>query len=205
MPFNLFFESWPTTTLSVSIYSACQLNLRLFKTLFWGLISVNPSKKYASFLQALFPLFSVILSVPMVSTFPIMRVIPKSVSPSLPSSLSARPTSPVTCWGCSFQRPSHVCSIQAARACGVTTPLPSRKSINLIQWEDTESEIACITQFVLQGLSSSWGLYFSSDHHQEPSCSFSSALISIFTRSCHFYLWNVSVPLAPCHCHSLWP
>ena len=63
------------------------------------------------------------------------------------------------------------------------------------------------TQYVLQAFPSSWGLYFSSDHHQEPSCSsFPLALISIsLTRSCHFYLWNISVPLAPCHCHSLWP
>ena len=143
----------------------------------------------------------------MVSTFPIMRVIPKSVSPSLPSSLSARPTSPVMCWGCSFQRPSHVCSIQAAMACAAASPLPSRKSINLMQWEDMEVwNHMHHTQHVLQASPSSWGLYFSSDHHQEPSCSsFPQPSHSSLTRSCDFYLWNVSVPLAPCHCHSLWP
>lgn len=84
---------------------------------------------------------------------------------------------------------------------------PQERVINLIQWEDTEVW-NCVhhTQYVLQAFPSSWGLYLvqittrSLHGLLSPRPSYLS-----LTRPCHFYLWDVSVPLAPCHCHSLRP
>ena len=92
-------------------------------------------------------------------------------------------------------------------ACEAAPPLPSRKSHQFNTMEDTEVwNRAHHTQHVLQAFPSSWGLYLvqittgSLHGLLSPRPSYPS-----LTRPCHFDLWDVSVPLAPCHCHSLWP
>lgn len=102
VPSELRFESWPMPMTSVpTVFSQPQSVQPLswtwdccFKTLWSGSLSSSKPLKMQvsrrlSFLPL--PLSSVILSVPTVSIFMVMQVIPKSMSPSLPSSQSPGP------------------------------------------------------------------------------------------------------------------